>query len=506
MFTDGYVFRAYSTLDGFFQVISVVGGTIVGTLNTVNDLALGVSPDTVFQGLWAATVNGAVAIAYLRVYDESLNSIRNLEWFTTNLTPQGTVYYDIPERVFSDKLTKSGALVCVAPDEPLVRYTVLEKIDDTFVMPVVAAIAVDAATDVVYVYTSQNGIVQAYDGVALISVTGGSVSRRTNNYSISFGTSLMLSAPDIYGTLMEIRLFAPSPNFDAFLAWKTPDMDLFLCSNGDLVLTDAAQKILVASGTNDGTQKTTLQFSAGEYTVVTGDGPFISPSGNYRFEASRLYQNLANLPVLDTYCSDTDALQTACLKSYETYCDTHDDPRCFCFDRQAMLDTLFQPAVLNGNTQLYNQLYQVIGCLLEPCQPYFSEASLAGSYLRETYGECATNVVICSNVVTLDEKSLLTGNLVQTVDCGASTTISCEGICPIGTACDTNTDLCMEVCQSDDNCVSNQKCQGGFCVLKTQNTVPATQESGPSAVEYAMAALLCGVLIALLAWVAVKFK
>jgi hypothetical protein len=320
----------------------------------------------------------------------------------------------------------------------------------------------------------------------------------TNGYNISidvtgnmlvFTQSFLNAGNTTWNTSMFSRDVTDEGVFiTLFYILTVPGRHAILLDNGAVqvyTMKSTESTLLYDSKSGDGTFPTSTLISSNRFTWFTAESiPAYSPNGLYivlisltRPDAITIVNNTINSRAMQLNC-ELPGRQSDCYQTYETqYCDNmrtglagaeaYYDTRCFCMDEELILSTIFNVEVLKSNPVVYQQILAIAPCIASVCPSYKSEENIVGKFLRDVV-ECATEITICTSILTLGEGSEINGNVVTSLDCSNLSTGCAEG-CPVGSVCDEKTNKCALSCTTNGECNVEQTCDvtnegGGVCV------------------------------------------
>jgi hypothetical protein len=308
----------------------------------------------------------------------------------------------------------------------------------------------------------------------------------TNGNNVLY-SRLFFNGPGSFVSSANLLDTSPVGKFFTFLRWfiAVPSAHGMILDNGALRVYNSkstTSTLLYDSGTSDGSVPTNTLLSENRFEwFVPSDLPVVSSNGLYLVRddpdqpnSINVMINSVNSDAMQTNCSFA-GRQSDCYGTFETqYCDNiltgstgfnkYADDRCICFDSELILASIFNIEVLKQNPVTYNQLLAVAPCITSVCTPYKTENNITGQFLNNVI-ECANEITICTSILTLGDDAQINGDVVSSMDCSNLDT-GCSSGCPLGSVCNTSTNLCATTCTSVSQCTSTQKCDfdKGFCV------------------------------------------
>ena len=255
---------------------------------------------------------------------------------------------------------------------------------------------------------------------------------------------------------------------------RAQDKPILFLDNGNLTAMDGPLTIAFESSTTDEFRSSQADIESGKFVTLVDGQTQLTPNGQYLFHYDRDHTSFMQFNPINgknylEYCQEHAPDQ--CEGSIISYCRAHKeaDPRCYCWDNtDEILASIFNIEQLKRNQAMYQQLRAIAPCLTNQCNPeYVRETdTVIGSLLNSRYDGCSASIEICTNII--DVQGNLSGEIVK-ASCGSDT--PCQNTCPVGQACDLQTNFCSTVCSSNDDCPGGQHCgpSGACTVGTTQN-------------------------------------
>lgn len=302
-------------------------------------------------------------------------------------------------------------------------------------------------------------------------------------------------------------------NYNILKFWVQQKQKIQLCNNGDIVIVQD-DVVTHSTNTSDRTVPSQTQLQQNECDVVLNTSETkVSRNGLYSATLGgdniSLNQHIPNEFNLNAYCQTSPLLYTECSKSYKGYCESDeniDTDRCYCYENnEGILAVLFDIEELKKNPLLYAELLPIAPCLSQVCSEFFTENSLAGSYLKTL--ECGSDITICTSILNISGEGQINGDVLTTLNCGGGIRSCSGGVCPAGSVCDVKTNLCRQLCSSGIQCLSGEK-----CVMETdengvsQGICRQGVDDKFSTASLVVIGVLLLLLVVLIIWLILKYK